>query len=80
MAKKKKTYDDDDGHVIANMNVEGMPWYRPEKKQKNSQEPLSRKETLQVLWGALGAAMTVALVFAVAGILFVLFCTKVWLR
>lgn len=29
MAKKKKRYDDDDGRVIAKMNVEGMPWYSP---------------------------------------------------
>ena len=27
MSKRKKTYDDDDGRVIANMNVDGMPWY-----------------------------------------------------
>lgn len=25
---KKKKYDDDDGRVIANMNVDGMPWNR----------------------------------------------------
>ena len=27
MARKKKQYDDDDGRVIANMNVDGMPWF-----------------------------------------------------
>ncbi len=26
MSRKKKKYDDDDGRVIADMNVEGMPW------------------------------------------------------
>jgi len=26
-SKNKKTYDDDDGRVIAPMNVDGMPWY-----------------------------------------------------
>ena len=26
MCKKAKKYDDDDGRVIADMNVEGMPW------------------------------------------------------
>lgn len=25
--RKKKQYDDDDGRVIAPMNVDGMPWY-----------------------------------------------------
>ena len=27
MARKRKQYDDDDGRVIANMNVDGMPWF-----------------------------------------------------
>ncbi|MFA6947475.1 MAG: hypothetical protein WCQ72_00665 [Eubacteriales bacterium] len=29
MKKNKKTYDDDDGRVIAPMNLEGMPWNNP---------------------------------------------------
>ena len=29
MAKKKKRADWDDGRTIANMNIDGMPWYRP---------------------------------------------------
>ena len=35
MPKKKKPElpEGDDGHAIANMNVEGMPWYRPEKAE-----------------------------------------------
>ena len=24
---RKKRYEDDDGRVVARMNVEGMPWY-----------------------------------------------------
>ncbi len=27
-ARKKKQYSDDDGRTIANMNVDGMPWFR----------------------------------------------------
>lgn len=26
--RKKKQYPDDDGRTIANMNVDGMPWYK----------------------------------------------------
>ena len=33
MARKKKQYEDDDGRTIANMNVEGMPWYDKEAKR-----------------------------------------------
>lgn len=39
--KDKKTYDDDDGRVIAPMNVEGMPWHRMPlyRKGKQSDSP-----------------------------------------
>lgn len=44
--KKKELPEYDDGRVIADMNVEGMPWYRPDadKKVKDEDKP-SRKET-----------------------------------
>lgn len=35
MAKKPKQYDDDDGRTIANMNVEGMPWYDKQLKRES---------------------------------------------
>lgn len=34
--RKKKQYDDDDGRTIANMNVEGMPWYHKENRDQTS--------------------------------------------
>ena len=33
---KKKTKWVDDGRTIANMNVEGMPWYNPAKDNKDN--------------------------------------------
>ncbi len=43
--RKKKQYDDDDGRVIAPMNVDGMPWYsrdkaalKPDKKEGETEE------------------------------------------
>ena len=43
--RKKELPDYDDGRTIADMNVEGMPWYRPASKKevKESDKP-SRKE------------------------------------
>ena len=62
MARKPRIYDDDDGHTIANMNVEGMPWYAPENPslgEKDAPErpttPLTREESLFFTWGALKA-------------------------
>lgn len=103
MARERKKYDDDDGRVIANMDIEGMPWnngynrwfggiykkkYRRdiEKQMAEQQqgEPqdlkLTKKETRMLVLNALAAVLLIGAVFALAGFLFILFCTKVWFR
>ena len=82
MARKK--YDDDDGRVIANMNVAGMPWSDPldktvpgsaqavEQHRKEHETQLERGETASIIWGAMKAGMIIVLVFGTAGILTVL--------
>ena len=83
--RSKKQFPDDDGRVIAGMNVDGMPWYI-ENKINNTQststdsEPLSIRETFQLIFGALGAALLVGGAFGLAGLLFILFCEFAWLR
>lgn len=81
---KKSKYDDDDGRVIAPMNVEGMPWYLKNVRQKNvnneRSHPLSTKETLSVTLYAILAGITVALIIGLFGFLFILFCIHVWFR
>ena len=82
MAKRKK-YDDDDGRVIANMNVDGMPWYveAAKKKEASSQElDLTKEESKAVLWGTVKAGLLIASVFVVAALIFILFCIHVWFR
>lgn len=50
MARKKKTYDDDDGRTIVDMNVEGMPWYRKTSPKKVPEEDKpTRKETAAMI-------------------------------
>lgn len=83
--KNKKTYDDDDGRVIAPMNVEGMPWYRKGKPLSggdsgSKEPPLSRKETLILILNGALAGLTIALILGALGALFILFLTNVWLR
>ncbi len=88
MPKKKKPElpEGDDGHAIANMNVEGMPWYRPEKAEINdsSEEPnaphVSREEARYYTWGALKAALLVVGAMCAGIVLFVLFCQFIWFR
>lgn len=82
--KPKKVYADDDGRTIANMNVDGMPWYTPEKKegdaQKAPEDELSREEKRAARSGMMLAALLIAGIFIVAALVFILFCLFVWLK
>lgn len=46
MKRNKKLPDYDDGRTIAEMNVDGMPWYNPkaDKRSKNDEDKPTRKE------------------------------------
>jgi len=81
LKSKGKRPDDDSGETIANMNVEGMPWYRPPRGENEETPPprLSRRELLSLILNAMLAGLAVALVFVAAGALVILFCTNIWL-
>ena len=85
MAKQRKRYDDDDGRVIASMNVDGMPWYqRSQRFERNKREQasdfsdLTKEESREIVKGAMKAALLIAGVFILAMLLFILFCLYVW--
>ncbi len=42
--KKKPLPPDDDGRTIAEMNVEGMPWYNPTAGKVKEEDKPTRKE------------------------------------
>jgi len=88
---QKKQYDDDDGRTIADMNVEGMPWYDRRhdfgrQPERDSSQPspygtgMTDREIKLYTWGALKAGLLVASVFVLTWILLVLFLTKVLFR
>ncbi|HHT53490.1 MAG TPA: hypothetical protein GX011_00955 [Clostridiales bacterium] len=91
---KKKRRDDefDDGRTIANMNVDGMPWYNGKiDKNKPGVESdsvnggpekitLTKKEERALLRGVVLAALLAGGVFFVVFAAFVLFCIYVWFR
>lgn len=78
MSKRKKKYDDDDGRVIAKMNVEGMPWYTPghttslsenereaedvPERDVNPYDELTPKERFWLFVGAMRAGCVFALI------------------
>ena len=73
--KEKRVYDDDDGRVIAPMNVEGMPWYRKEvpgePKGEKPEPKFDKDQTRYIILGTLRAALLIAGVF-LAGIALVI--------
>ena len=84
MAKERKTFDGDDGRVVANMNVDGMPWYMRGLQKKAAQNSdfsdLSKEETWEIIKGTVKAALLIGSVFFVVFLLFILFCIFVWFR
>ena len=79
--KEKKTSDApiDDGRVIADMNVEGMPWYNKnsrgekKKKQKNDPDRPTAKETRAMIIAAYKAYLPYLLIIlGVMGIVYVI--------
>ncbi len=82
--REKKTYDDDDGRVVARMNVDGMPWYSRTPKQdtpeNNDLSDLSRGETWEIIKGTTKAALLIGGAFMLGLLLFILFCVFVWFR
>ena len=83
--KERRRFEDlDDGRPIANMNVEGMPWYAQEDRAADREgpepPPLGKRETRHFILNALLATLAVAGVFLAAAALLILFCTKVWFR
>ena len=82
--KNPRLPEDDDGRTIANMNVDGMPWYDSRLDHSSDETPggehtpMTREEQRMYTWAAIKAGLLVALVFAVVFGLFIAFCDFVW--
>lgn len=84
--RKLRLPEGDDGHTIANMNVEGMPWYKPERPDLSPENPnapkdgLTRRQMRMYTASALKAGLLVAGVMCLGMVAFVAFCVFVWFR
>lgn len=90
--RTQKTQFDDDDRVIANMNVEGTPWYdrsvrdaqrresevERKAKVKLYGERMSSSDARRYTFYAVLAGLTIALAFAAVYALVILFMTEVW--
>ena len=64
------------------MNIEGMPWYKPEAPDRrpdgSEPEPMTKEEARMYTLAAVKAGLAIASVFGVVIYLFLLFCDKIW--
>ena len=83
MARKRKVYDDDDGRTIAEMNVEGMPWYDRARRERtedgNPKPPMDRSQRQATIFAVVTAALLIALAFGV-GYFLLIFLMDTFLR
>ena len=65
-SKKEPIYDD--GRTIVNMNVEGMPWYNPNRTdgKRNDKDKPRFKERMAMIFGAYRALLPYVLATIVA--------------
>ncbi len=94
MQNQKSQFEEDDGRVIANMDVDGMPWHdrrvkfeeRQDQKAQRAQrvqmygERMTKSEARQYTFYALLAGLALVAVFATVWGLLILFMTQVWFR
>ena len=72
----------DDGRTIANMDVDGMPWYLEQKNRPLSDggEPLTKEQERLYRFAAVKAGLAVAAIFGAVFGLFIAFCDFIWFR
>ena len=87
MKPLKKEYEDDDGRVIASMDVDGLRgrekrsvFDRFASNQPVQGDPMTRSQARQYTWYSMLAAGLIVLVYSVTWVLFTLFCIYVWFR
>ncbi|MBQ7340565.1 MAG: hypothetical protein IJW41_00125 [Oscillospiraceae bacterium] len=78
--KKKHEEFEDDGHVIADMNVEGMPWYQEGVKPGDTDPAtdLTRGETWAAVRGMMKAALLITGAFILGFLIFILILLYLW--
>jgi hypothetical protein len=80
---------EDDGRVVCDMNVAGMPWHQDRcartatdsgQESRVRGEPITKPELRRYTWYALLAGLALVAVFSIVWILFTIFATQVWFR
>ncbi len=77
--KKKKREELDTETTVADMNVEGMPWYDPARKQGKEVPKLTKEEQKALIKGAYKAMFPMICCIGVV-MLLMFFLARLWLR
>jgi hypothetical protein len=87
MKNEPGSQNDDDGRVICDMDVAGMRWHDKKIRHKTPQpskvargEQMTPSEIWRYSWYSILAGLLLVSVFSITWVLFILFCTQVWLR
>ncbi len=90
LGKKKKErveYEEDDGAPVADMNIDGMPWFvrRRYNKAVMQDEPdesqnLTKEQMRIYRSAAVKAGLVIVAIFGGAFFLFIIFCQFVWFK
>ena len=86
MAERRERIDEtDDGRTIADMNVDGMPWYVPGKKDRpvgdgEDHYQMTPREQRMYTFAAVKAGLLIVGVFAAVFGAFIAFCDFIWFR
>ena len=77
--------EEDDGRTIVNMNVDGMPWYVPDRHFPGDEAggphyQMTKEEQRMYTIAAVKSALLIVLIFAVVFALFIAFCDFIWFR
>ena len=84
MKKKVRKQFEDDGRVIADMNVDGMPWYMEKSPDAVDTPPgyepyqMTKEEGRAYTWAAIKAGLVIVMVFGLIYFFFILFMDKFW--
>ncbi|MCM1195185.1 MAG: hypothetical protein NC099_01850 [Corallococcus sp.] len=80
--KKKKPSVYDDGRTIVDMNVDGMPWYNPnrtDRKKVDKKDKPTFKEKFAMIMGAYRATI-ISVLCIVLGLTLAMLLIALWLK
>lgn len=74
--------DEEKTRVVADMNIEGMPWHLPNEplyqRSEESVPELSKKELRRITFSATLAGLVIGVVFLIVFFLFIMFSIYIW--